>query len=461
MNALCEPANEWQPLHLRSRGEVYSCVDPVPVLDAPPFDAITTDRLFDDEIRAILKNHSIRCKQREWQNIIFALACAHRANTCVRYSRSNGAPSSAARRNVIECAIDRGLIREERSPSGAPHESRLVALPPLHSLLAQLRGLEPDCRDFVEVRRRKVKKRQTFNATDLEITKISRKIPHDPTHPVAIETQRKLELINRVNNTSEVLYQRYDSINRRWAEWCSCRPLHLAKFLDGFDLGGRLYADGLSHQGLQKEERRTIQFDSRPSVELDFGGCGPRMLYHLSGLEFPGDPYAVWPRMTDAKRYLAKLMLLLVVNAASGQGAVRACIERGHLTTIRGGYKMGQSFIEAQSIQRAIRETGLSFQGVYDAVRKAHSPIARYFGSDVGVRLMLHDSRIAINVLYHFALKGVPCLGVHDSFIVPIQYADELREVMQRCYRKEMNGFSPVIDGGNAVDVEGTRRLAA
>ena len=45
------------------------------------------------------------------------------------------------------------------------------------------------------------------------------------------------------------------------------------------------------------------------------------------------------------------------------------------------------------------------------------------------------DAKIALNVVWNFAKKGIPCLPVHDSFIVAKQYKEELKTIMQHSYR--------------------------
>ena len=48
---------------------------------------------------------------------------------------------------------------------------------------------------------------------------------------------------------------------------------------------------------------------------------------------------------------------------------------------------------------------------------------------------------MAIDVLSHFAKRGIPVLPVHDSFIIATGYGDELKEVMQKVYSAHNNGF--------------------
>ena len=57
---------------------------------------------------------------------------------------------------------------------------------------------------------------------------------------------------------------------------------------------------------------------------------------------------------------------------------------------------------------------------------------------------MRMDSSIAIDILYHFAKRGCPCLSVHDSFIVPTSEEQELKRVMHRFYYAR-TGFLPVV----------------
>ena len=55
---------------------------------------------------------------------------------------------------------------------------------------------------------------------------------------------------------------------------------------------------------------------------------------------------------------------------------------------------------------------------------------------------MNKDARIALDVVWHFAKQGVPVIAIHDSFLVPVEYDDELRRTMDKTYRKHTGGFS-------------------
>ena len=119
---------------------------------------------------------------------------------------------------------------------------------------------------------------------------------------------------------------------------------------------------------------------------------------------------------------------------------------------------MGNKRKRADQLRNALRETiGISpssldffkqarnfFEQTYDLAAECHQRIADDFLTGLGRELMRVESSIALDVLYYFAAKGVPVLGVHDSFIVPHSYGKELRLVMQKCYRARL-GFDPVV----------------
>jgi hypothetical protein len=72
-----------------------------------------------------------------------------------------------------------------------------------------------------------------------------------------------------------------------------------------------------------------------------------------------------------------------------------------------------------------------------------HCRIANHFYCGMGTRLQFWDSQIAESILNHFTKREVPCLGVHDSFLVPEMYKDELFDQMNtnKSYKKKLFGL--------------------
>jgi len=55
-----------------------------------------------------------------------------------------------------------------------------------------------------------------------------------------------------------------------------------------------------------------------------------------------------------------------------------------------------------------------------------------------------YDSKIANDILLHFAKKGILVLCIHDSFIIQRIHKDELLKVMKKFY-KDRFGYNPKV----------------
>jgi hypothetical protein len=353
---------------------------------------------------------------------------------CIMYPRGDHEPSSSrVRRQVIDAAVTAGLFREERSPPGSPKMSRLLPLPPL----VEIADVDPWTFDpsgeqqLVFLRKRGRKKEELSFDSDLRVP--------------AIYTHR-LSNINAVNARCNITYEPYD-------EWEDChrgerwlRPVHYAIFTDDFDHHGRIYTGNYGHQSLRKLERQTIRFDGQPTVELDYAGLHTRMLYHLDGVDFKGDPYALWgknwggrPQLRQPLRMMAKTVVNAAINAKDRRSAVSACNDKMKMRTADGTWKEGKALRTARRFNDAVRETGLRFAMVYDLALRFHKSIANQFGSDMGLQLMNIDGRIALDILFHFSSSHIPCLACRDSFIVPSVHEGQLRRAMAYYYRIRLN----------------------
>jgi hypothetical protein len=191
-------------------------------------------------------------------------------------------------------------------------------------------------------------------------------------------------------------------------------------FTDNLKLGGRYY--GASWQMFSENLRKHLFINGYPVVEWDFSGLHLRMLYHLEGMDYKGDPYGFGSRQ---ERPYLKLVSLLMINKKTRQGLLRA---------MKKTFAANQLDIPPdEQIERMVAR-----------FNTAHDQINRYFCSDIGLRLQYLDSQITSDILDYFLEKGIPVLPIHDSYIVAEQYEDELYEVMKEKYRDHM-GFDPVI----------------
>jgi hypothetical protein len=379
-------------------------------------------------------------KRAFFQQLFHAGKRATHSNGCVRYSRDN----SGVKRihlGVINAAVTAGLFLDHKSPPGSEKMSRLLPLSPIEQYFSC------DPWDF-DPNRQKQLVYLTMRETDNE--KTASEIPFDPSIGIAAETQEKLELINEVNSKFTITYSPLDEWTDSFTGERQLRPIHYAIFKQGWDLYGRLHTGKYGHQSLRKVERSTIRFNGEFSLEPDYGGMHPRALYHLEGIPFEEDPYALWGdwrnkgKLAGPLRLVAKQLINAAINAKDSDATVNACNRAMHTRTKTGERKTGLALMRAQRLYRAVQATGINFKELYPVAEKHHRQIKHYFGTDYGVKLMRFDSMIALDILHHFAKRGCPCLSVHDSFIVPKSQVNELRRVMFKFYEAQF-GFPPVV----------------
>jgi len=190
-----------------------------------------------------------------------------------------------------------------------------------------------------------------------------------------------------------------------------------------FKLGGRFY--GGYHETIPKEFRKQIKINGQSVVEPDYSAHHLRMPYHLIEEDYQDDPYMALTK-DENERKIYKRLCLIAINSEDESKAIK-------------GFRkvaLGEGF--------ALGMTNEVIRSLLTRVKKVHHRIAKYIHSEKGRRLQNYDSQITEAILMSMTKQGIPCLPVHDSYIVPIQYEKELREAMKNEYKKLM-GFYPVI----------------
>ncbi len=308
-----------------------------------------------------------------------------------------------------------------------------------------------DIFDLVELKTRKqrykngkIKKDKTGN--DLLLKK-SRKIPFKETRET-MKLRRTLKEINRVNENTEITL-----------DGVSLNVLVKAVYSESFNYHGRLYANGTNQfQQFSKEERSRILIDGEPVVELDYSGLHPRLLYAQESIQFNKDPYTVVNDNPEIRPFL-KIMLLAMINNEninSAQSACNAWLNFDHIKDKKGMSaikKYQKKMMTEKGMEKfkkqyrkaiAVKKTGITIPGLMEKFLQAHEPIRKYLctGNKTGMKLMNKDAKIALDVCKHFAKQNIPILPIHDSFIVQAKYEQELREVMDKMYKKHANNYT-------------------
>lgn len=212
-------------------------------------------------------------------------------------------------------------------------------------------------------------------------------------------------------------------------KWTLRNPYIHRSFNNDFEHGGRYY-NGIESQ-MPKAIRKKLYINGAPTVELDYGSMHIRMLYHLENKRIKGNVYDDLAGGDPMLRQLYKLIALVSINSGS-LGEALAAIRSELVTDKR----------DLLVITPDITDPGLRLH--YDRWLKAHSAIAKYFNSDIGVKLQYYDAVIASGIIRHFTDMSVPVLVIHDSFMIEDIYEAELKSIMIREYIKVMK-HKPII----------------
>jgi hypothetical protein len=160
----------------------------------------------------------------------------------------------------------------------------------------------------------------------------------------------------------------------------------------------------------------TSTINGKRTVELDYSTLHPRLLYGIEGRPMPVEPYDIG--LNQKYRDLIKHAFNAIINASSGR------VDEPE------GYD-----------QEAV---GISWNELMERVKQVHEPIAKYFNTGHGVKLQYTDSCIAEAVMLHFAQQDVPCLPLHDSFLMYHGYERELEYVMQKEFHQLTGGDAKI-----------------
>lgn len=197
-------------------------------------------------------------------------------------------------------------------------------------------------------------------------------------------------------------------------------------FNDDLEHGGRWY--GHWCLAIPSEYRQNIKINGEPTVELDYSGLHIRMLYDLDGIPQPNGDMYNYPGCIHSEdaRTIRKIILQAVINAKKLK---KAC--KGAAKSIR----------ESDSL----RATDSEISQIADKLMERHYPISDSFCSGMGLTLQYEDSEVARGILMDLAAMNIPCLPVHDSFIVQTRHEALLKKLMVQHYNARL-GNNPVID---------------
>jgi hypothetical protein len=177
-----------------------------------------------------------------------------------------------------------------------------------------------------------------------------------------------------------------------------------------FDKGGRFF--GGWWRDCPKDLRPLITINGEDTIERDFPGMLPTLLYAEAGIDYwsevGGDPYILLDPPASvtniATRDFCKTLFHAAINADSETSALKSLLGKG------------------QKLAR--------LRLILDLLKEKHRPIADRFGTGCGHDMMNKESKITERIIDHFTRKGIPVLTVHDSYIVARVQEKELARHM-------------------------------
>lgn len=175
-----------------------------------------------------------------------------------------------------------------------------------------------------------------------------------------------------------------------------------------FEEGGRFYC---AIQNWKKDKRAELRFNGEPTVDIDYSGFHPSILYLLEGKHLNFDPYVI-----EGFEYkTVKIAFNTLLN--------------------RSFEKHGKdpSLALAKNLELTIKEAKRLVSELY----AKHQFVSHRFNTGYGLKLQNIDGKIAYEIMHHFVYKlNRPILMVHDSAIVSVRDVESLKILMASCFNE-------------------------
>jgi hypothetical protein len=196
-------------------------------------------------------------------------------------------------------------------------------------------------------------------------------------------------------------------------------------------MGGRFY--GGWWETIPSEFRPFLTVNGLATAEVDFRELHARILYILHRATVPvGDLYDCGWRDPAHPKYDAR------VEPYRSRRALFKTVFNAVLNDDGGRFRLDQAD------QATARRLGLSLPIIRKELFRKHPLLKQVAGTGVGLQLQFLDSQIAEHTMIILMRQGVPCLPVHDSFIVPRHQASQLIKAMRGAF-KAATGHDPAL----------------
>jgi hypothetical protein len=208
-----------------------------------------------------------------------------------------------------------------------------------------------------------------------------------------------------------------------------------------FAFGGRMPGPWIN---LSSELRKNITINGESTVELDRNASHLNAMYQvITGAPYPhkDDPYKVAVDGVEVPRHIAKNFSSFMQGSKSPKGAAHSVInhyKREALEVKSPKNKDIKQYEEYVEFKKNIKPTDIA-----KAILEKHPKVASHYnkGKPCGDLISCWESDIVFEVIMELTKRGIPCLTVYDSFIVPLQYkdlADSIKDTTPYVDRREL-----------------------
>ena len=191
-----------------------------------------------------------------------------------------------------------------------------------------------------------------------------------------------------------------------------------------FTFGGRMPGPWTN---LSSELRKNITINGQPTIELDRKASHLNAMYQVitdAPYPYDDDPYHIVVDGYSVPRHIAKNFSSFMQGSKSPRGAAQSVINHYRYDALKvknpkdKDIKKYEEYIEFKKKVKPL--------DIAQAILNKHPKIAKYYNNKkvYGDLISCWESDIVFEVVMELTKRGIPCLTIYDSFIVPLEYED-------------------------------------
>jgi len=230
-----------------------------------------------------------------------------------------------------------------------------------------------------------------------------------------------------LNNSGIMLLNEDGTEDREFKKFTVQRKFIRHNFKDKnteFAFGGRMPGPWTN---LSSELRKNITINGQPTIELDRKASHLNAMYQVitdAPYPYDDDPYHIVVDGYTVPRHIAKNFSSFMQGSKSPRGAAQSVINHYRYDALKvknpkdKDIKKYEEYIEFKKKVKPL--------DIAQAILNKHPKISKYYNNKkvYGDLISCWESDIVFEVVMELTKRGIPCLTIYDSFIVPLEYED-------------------------------------